>query len=143
MCKNFIVRDHQIMIAHILHQRMYSDDISVRVEHRTCVKLTVGCWMMLGIDPGLQLFLAKKYKLPLFLHCRAAHQDFVSILRDEGFGEDGERKGVVHSFTGSVEEVIELVRSRVIYYSSDFAHSDTQMDMGFHIRCCYSINIEF
>ncbi|OJA16232.1 hypothetical protein AZE42_00056 [Rhizopogon vesiculosus] len=62
-----------------------------------------------------QLFLAKKYKLPLFLHCRAAHKDFVSILRDEGFGEDGERKGVVHSFTGSVEEVIEL------------------MDMGFHI----------
>ncbi|KAG2154672.1 hypothetical protein DEU56DRAFT_769703 [Suillus clintonianus] len=62
-----------------------------------------------------QLFLAKKYKLPLFLHCRAAHKDFVNILRDEGFGEDGERKGVVHSFTGSVEEVVEL------------------MDMGFHI----------
>ncbi|KAG1757751.1 hypothetical protein EDB19DRAFT_1658822 [Suillus lakei] len=47
-----------------------------------------------------QLFLAKKYKLPLFLHSRAAHKDFVNILRDEGFGEDGERKGVVHSFTG-------------------------------------------
>ncbi|KAG0704347.1 hypothetical protein DFH29DRAFT_911944 [Suillus ampliporus] len=62
-----------------------------------------------------QLALAKKYKLPLFLHCRAAHNDFVSILRDEGFGEDGEGKGVVHSFTGSVEEVVEL------------------MDMGFHI----------
>jgi TatD DNase family protein len=68
--------------------------------------------MILCIDTGSQLFLAKKYKLPLFLHCRAAHKDFVSILRDEGFAEDsdGERKGVVHSFTGSVEEVIELVR---------------------------------
>ncbi|KAJ6621573.1 hypothetical protein B0H10DRAFT_1789430, partial [Mycena sp. CBHHK59/15] len=67
-----------------------------------------------------QLSLAKKYHLPLFLHSRAAHADFVKILREEGFGEDGGRAvggkgGVVHSFTGSVEEVIEL------------------MDMGFHI----------
>lgn len=80
------------------------------VEHQTCSKLTVACRVMLCIDPGSQLSLAKKHKLPLFLHCRAAHKDFVSILRDEGFWEDGERKGVVHSFTGSVEEVIELVR---------------------------------
>ncbi|KAI0963985.1 hypothetical protein AcW1_000914 [Taiwanofungus camphoratus] len=67
-----------------------------------------------------QLALAKKYHLPLFLHSRAAHADFVRILREEGFGEDGGKGvgangGVVHSFTGSVEEVNEL------------------MDMGFHI----------
>ncbi|KAJ7225683.1 hypothetical protein GGX14DRAFT_640317 [Mycena pura] len=36
-----------------------------------------------------QLSLAKKYHLPLFLHSRAAHADFVNILREEGFGEDG------------------------------------------------------
>ncbi|PSR76677.1 hypothetical protein PHLCEN_2v8274 [Hermanssonia centrifuga] len=69
---------------------------------------------------GLQLSLAKKHHLPLFLHSRAAHADFVSILREEGFGEDGGRGvgangGVVHSFTGTAEEVTEL------------------MDMGFHI----------
>ncbi|KAF8528264.1 Mg-dependent DNase [Gautieria morchelliformis] len=68
----------------------------------------------------LQLALAKKYHLPLFLHSRAAHADFVNILREEGFGEDGGRKlgangGVVHSFTGAKSEVEEL------------------MDMGFHI----------
>jgi TatD DNase family protein len=68
----------------------------------------------------MQLALAKKYHLPLFLHSRAAHSDFVNILKEEGFGEDGGRAnggkgGVVHSFTGSVEEVVEL------------------MDMGFHI----------
>lgn len=79
-----------------------------------CFKLTVVCWVIPCIGTGSQLFLAKKYKLPLFLHSRAAHEDFVNILREEGFGEDGERKGVVHSFTGSVEEVIELVSSQSI-----------------------------
>ncbi|KAI0689875.1 Mg-dependent DNase [Cytidiella melzeri] len=68
----------------------------------------------------IQLSLAKKYHLPLFLHSRAAHSDFVNILREEGFAEDGGRAagangGVVHSFTGTVEEAAEL------------------MDMGFHI----------
>lgn len=63
---------------------------------------------------GSQLGLAKKYHLPLFLHSRAAHQDFVKILRDEGFGENGGKAvggngGVVHSFTGAAEEVVELV----------------------------------
>jgi len=62
-----------------------------------------------------QLSLAKKYHLPLFLHSRAAHEDFVKILRDEGFGEDGGKAvggngGVVHSFTGTAEEVAELVQ---------------------------------
>ncbi|TRM66387.1 hypothetical protein BD626DRAFT_546670 [Schizophyllum amplum] len=67
-----------------------------------------------------QLALAKKYGLPLFLHSRAAHADFVQILRDEGFGENGgsavgAKGGVVHSFTGSREEAMDLT------------------DMGFHI----------
>jgi TatD DNase family protein len=60
------------------------------------------------------LSLAKKYGLPLFLHSRNAHADFVRILKEEGFGVDGGRDvggkgGVVHSFTGSKEEMIELV----------------------------------
>ncbi|KAF8519137.1 Mg-dependent DNase [Hysterangium stoloniferum] len=68
----------------------------------------------------VQLSLAKKYRLPLFLHSRAAHDDFVKILKEEGFGDDGGRKvgangGVVHSFTGSVSELEEV------------------MAMGFHV----------
>lgn len=64
---------------------------------------------------GTQLGLAKKYHLPLFLHSRAAHKDFVQILREEGFDKDGGKAvgakgGVVHSFTGTPEEAIELVR---------------------------------
>ncbi|KAK0740602.1 hypothetical protein B0T18DRAFT_482443 [Schizothecium vesticola] len=50
-------------------------------------------------------------QLPLFLHSRAAHRDFVRLLQD-AFGERLERLtagGVVHSFTGSVEELRELM----------------------------------
>ena len=55
----------------------------------------------------------------LFLHSRAAHADFVRILREEGFGEDGGRSvgangGVVHSFTGTEEEVVELVSAKTV-----------------------------
>ncbi|KAI0931775.1 hypothetical protein AcV5_004818 [Taiwanofungus camphoratus] len=87
---------------------------------------------------GSQLALAKKYHLPLFLHSRAAHADFVRILREEGFGEDGGKGvgangGVVHSFTGSVEEVNELVSGQ--YHIEDIRAlvNVHQMDMGFHI----------
>ncbi|KIJ54652.1 hypothetical protein M422DRAFT_153338 [Sphaerobolus stellatus SS14] len=67
-----------------------------------------------------QLSLAKKYHLPLFLHSRAAHEDFIQILREEGFGTDGGKSvgangGVVHSFTGTLDELKEL------------------LEMGFHI----------
>lgn len=62
-----------------------------------------------------QLALAKKHSLPLFLHSRAAHKDFIQILTEEGFADNGGRNvgargGVVHSFTGTAEEVKELVR---------------------------------
>lgn len=62
----------------------------------------------------MQLALSKKYHLPLFLHSRAAHADFVQILREEGFGENGGRAvggmgGVVHSFTGLPEELADLI----------------------------------
>jgi Tat protein secretion system quality control protein TatD with DNase activity len=43
----------------------------------------------------------------------------VKILREEGFGDDGGRKlgangGVVHSFTGLIQEAEELVRNKSI-----------------------------
>lgn len=50
-------------------------------------------------------------QLPLFLHSRAAHTDFVSLLK-EAFGpglEKLEKGGVVHSFTGTEEEMRELM----------------------------------
>jgi TatD DNase family protein len=50
-------------------------------------------------------------QLPLFLHSRAAHADFVRLLK-EAFGEKLEKLekgGVVHSFTGTGEEMHELM----------------------------------
>lgn len=50
-------------------------------------------------------------QLPLFLHSRAAHNDLVSLLK-ASFGknlEKLEKGGVVHSFTGTIEEMQELM----------------------------------
>jgi len=62
---------------------------------------------------AVQLSLAASLapQLPLFLHSRAAHADFVRLLK-EAFGprlERLEKGGVVHSFTGTVEEMRELM----------------------------------
>ncbi|KAH0534143.1 hypothetical protein FGG08_007269, partial [Glutinoglossum americanum] len=54
-----------------------------------------------------QLDIAAQVGLPLFLHSRAAHADFVGALA--GVLDRLPRRGVVHSFTGTREEMLELV----------------------------------
>ncbi|CZT12608.1 related to deoxyribonuclease [Rhynchosporium graminicola] len=54
-----------------------------------------------------QLSLAVDLQLPLFLHSRAAHADFLSLLSEHV--DRLPKRGVVHSFTGSLEEMRELV----------------------------------
>ena len=54
-----------------------------------------------------QLDVAVEVNLPLFLHSRAAHADFVRLLKEREHGL--RKKGVVHSFTGTKEEMQELV----------------------------------
>jgi TatD DNase family protein len=53
----------------------------------------------------------------MFLHSRHpdAHKDFVRVLKEVGWGDNGEGwyGGVVHSFTGTVEEMNELVGTAV------------------------------
>lgn len=73
-----------------------------------------------------QLSLAVRFRRPLFLHCRAAQQDFVRILQPQldaiaqacqqldhgeadGFDKGRRRTGVAHCFTGTVNEMRELV----------------------------------
>lgn len=46
---------------------------------------------------------AAKVDLPLFLHCRAAGMDMLQILKDNQIN-----KGVVHSFDGSMEIMLEM-----------------------------------
>ncbi|CAG8949186.1 hypothetical protein HYFRA_00004809 [Hymenoscyphus fraxineus] len=54
-----------------------------------------------------QLSLASTLNLPLFLHSRAAHEDFLRILSDHTSSLP--KRGVVHSFTGTLSEMRELV----------------------------------
>ncbi|KAG6214957.1 hypothetical protein E4U50_008153 [Claviceps purpurea] len=59
----------------------------------------------------LQFAASLQRPLPLFLHSRAAHVDFVRLLKD-AFGknlERLERGAVVHSFTGTLDELNELM----------------------------------
>ncbi|MBM3206139.1 MAG: TatD family deoxyribonuclease [Candidatus Staskawiczbacteria bacterium] len=46
-----------------------------------------------------QLDLAKELNLPVILHCRVAHDDVIEILKRRG-----EKRGVIHCFTGSLEQ---------------------------------------
>lgn len=70
-----------------------------------------------SFEAQLKVVASLQPQLPLFLHSRAAHRDFVDLLKG-AFGEKLERLekgGVVHSFTGTIEEMKEL------------------MDLGLHI----------
>ncbi|KAL1897557.1 hypothetical protein Cpir12675_002285 [Ceratocystis pirilliformis] len=64
-----------------------------------------------SFDEQLKLAASMKLQLPLFLHSRAAHRDFVDLLKKH-YGpclEKLEKGGVVHSFTGTIEEMTELM----------------------------------
>jgi TatD DNase family protein len=54
-----------------------------------------------------QLDIAIEVGLPLFLHSRAAHDDFKMLLKERL--EKLPKRGVVHSFTGTEAEMLELV----------------------------------
>lgn len=54
-----------------------------------------------------QLEIAVEVQLPLFLHSRAASEDFERLLWDKL--EQLPKRGLVHSFTGTIEEMQRLV----------------------------------
>jgi TatD DNase family protein len=54
-----------------------------------------------------QLRLAKRLNMPVNIHCRDAHGDMVEILKTE---QDGHLKGILHSFSGSVEVMEEYLK---------------------------------
>lgn len=53
-----------------------------------------------------QLTLAKKWNLPVIIHCRDAFQDTYDLLRKVGLGPKG---GVMHCFTGNKDQAKEAV----------------------------------
>ena len=54
-----------------------------------------------------ELKLAKKLNLPVIFHCRLAHQDLISFLKQNQ--EVFPKKAVIHSFVGSEEELKEYL----------------------------------
>lgn len=54
---------------------------------------------------GLQVDLAIKYNLPLYLHCRDAWDDFIKILEEKNYFN-----GLVHCFTGNLNQAIYLTQ---------------------------------
>lgn len=57
-------------------------------------------------EDQLELFVSEKYDLPLFLHCRAAFEDFVAVI--EPYVARLPRRGLVHSFVGSTAQMTRL-----------------------------------
>ncbi|KAL2880773.1 hypothetical protein SGCOL_003800 [Colletotrichum sp. CLE4] len=55
----------------------------------------------------LDLFVEQKLELPLFLHCRAAYDDFVEIIKP--YLPNLPRRGLVHSFVGTSAQMRTLV----------------------------------
>jgi len=52
---------------------------------------------------NLQIDIAKKHNANLYLHCRDAYDDFISILKNKNY-----YKGIVHCFTGTLDQALEL-----------------------------------
>lgn len=55
----------------------------------------------------LDIFVENEWRLPLFLHCRAAFHDFVSVMRP--YISKLPRRGVVHSFVGTERQMRTLL----------------------------------
>lgn len=63
-----------------------------------------------------QLELAEEFKLPLFLHCRNSHEDFMEILSRNRSKLDECGGGVVHSFDGTLDEAQKILDFHPLLY---------------------------
>lgn len=72
----------------------------------------------------LDLFVAEKLDLPLFLHCRAAYDDFVEVIKP--YLPSLPRRGLVHSFVGSAEQMQGLVEMGFDVSVNGFSFQDRE-----------------
>ena len=56
-----------------------------------------------------QLDLARELNLPVILHCRMAHEDVIDILKSQTPMTNSQLRGVVHCFTGTLEQAKKYV----------------------------------
>jgi TatD DNase family protein len=54
----------------------------------------------------IQIGWAKKYRLPLSIHCRKSYNEIISILKKE---QDGSLTGVFHCFPGNLRQAEEVI----------------------------------
>lgn len=70
----------------------------------------------------LDLFVAQKWDLPLFLHCRTAFDDFVSVM--EEYMPKLAKGGLVHSFVGTTAQMQKLVSMGLDISVNGFSFKD-------------------
>lgn len=77
-----------------------------------------------------QMELAYEYNLPIFFHSRNAHADFMKCIteiiakqKEQGECNDKFLRGVVHSFTGTEEELLEILS-----FGQNIQHTGTGND---------------
>jgi TatD DNase family protein len=84
-----------------------------------------------------QLEIAVEVQLPLFLHSRAASEDFERLLSEKL--EQLPKRGLVHSFTGTIEEM-----QRLVALGFDVGVNGCSMKSKYSPRCCcYSCGLTF
>ncbi|KAG9947970.1 Mg-dependent DNase, partial [Aureobasidium melanogenum] len=72
----------------------------------------------------LNLFITQKWDLPLFLHCRAAFDDFTSVM--EEYTSQLPRGGLVHSFVGTTAQMQKLVSMGLEVSVNGFSFKDRE-----------------
>ncbi|EHK20078.1 uncharacterized protein TRIVIDRAFT_58560 [Trichoderma virens Gv29-8] len=72
----------------------------------------------------LDLYVSEKFDLPLFLHCRSAFEDFVEIITP--YTPLLRRRGLVHSFVGSTDQMQKLVELGFDISVNAFSFSDEE-----------------
>lgn len=72
----------------------------------------------------LDLFVERKWDLPLFLHCRAAFDDFVAVI--EPYLPRLPRSGLVHSFVGTASQMLHFVKLGLDVSVNGFSFKDSE-----------------
>lgn len=73
----------------------------------------------------LDLYIANDWRLPLFLHCRAAFHDFVAVM--EEYAQRLPRGGLVHSFVGTTTQMQHLISLGLSISVNGFAFKDCEV----------------
>lgn len=72
----------------------------------------------------LDVYVEQQWELPLFLHCRAAFEDFVAVM--ETYAHKLRKGGLVHSFVGSTPQMQKLLSLGLQVSVNGFSFKDRE-----------------